>query len=84
MTIDQVGQYCGPSSAVSCGLGALRLVHESLMKLDFMVRADLFMTPTAELADIVLPAARPDKTPGKWNSPQLHKVASRETAIFLS
>lgn len=32
-------------------------VYESLMKLDFMVCADLFMTPTAELADIILPAA---------------------------
>ncbi len=34
-----------------------RLVYESLQKLDFLLVADLFMTPTAELADVVLPAA---------------------------
>jgi thiosulfate reductase/polysulfide reductase chain A len=46
------------------------LVYESLMKLDFMVCADLFMTPTAELADIVLPAA-------SW--PELNELAGLPT-----
>jgi anaerobic selenocysteine-containing dehydrogenase len=32
-------------------------VYESFTKLDFIVNMDLYMTPTAELADIVLPAA---------------------------
>ena len=45
-------------------------VYESLMKLDFMVCADLFMTPTAELADIVLPAA-------SW--PEIDQVAGLPT-----
>lgn len=47
-----------------------KLVYESLMKLDFMLCADLFMTPTAELADIVLPAA-------SW--PELDQVAGLPT-----
>lgn len=34
-----------------------KYVRESLEKLDFMVCMDFFMTPTAELADIFLPAA---------------------------
>jgi anaerobic selenocysteine-containing dehydrogenase len=45
-------------------------VYDALMKLDFMVCADLFMTPTAELADIVLPAA-------SW--PELNQLAGLPT-----
>ncbi|HXK53186.1 MAG TPA: molybdopterin-dependent oxidoreductase, partial [Hyphomicrobiales bacterium] len=50
--------------------GNSKLVYESLMKLDFMVCADLFMTPTAELADLVLPAA-------SW--PELNQIAGLPT-----
>ena len=34
-----------------------RQVYESISKLDFLMVADLFMTPTCERADVVLPAA---------------------------
>ena len=50
--------------------GNSQVVYESLMKLDFMVNTDLFMTPTAELADIVLPAAH-------W--PETNEVAGLST-----
>jgi anaerobic selenocysteine-containing dehydrogenase len=45
-------------------------VYDALMKLDFIVCADLFMTPTAELADIVLPAA-------SW--PELNQIVGLPT-----
>ena len=50
--------------------GDTNVVYESLMALDFLVHADLFMTPTAELADIVLPAA-------SW--PEINEVAGLPT-----
>jgi len=50
--------------------GNTNVVNESLRKLDLMVVADLFMTPTAELADFVLPAA-------SW--PELDQIAGLPT-----
>ncbi len=38
--------------------------REALASLDFYVHCDLFMSPTAELADIVLPVASPFETEG--------------------
>ncbi len=46
------------------------LVYKALMKLDFLVSADLFMTPSAQLADIVLPAA-------SW--PELNQICALPT-----
>ena len=34
-----------------------RIVHQALMKLDLLVVADFFMTPTAALADYILPSS---------------------------
>lgn len=45
-------------------------VYDALMKVDFLVNTDLFMTPTVELADIVLPAA-------SW--PELDELAGLPT-----
>jgi anaerobic selenocysteine-containing dehydrogenase len=39
------------------GYADSRQTYEALMKLDFLAVADIFMTPTAALADVVLPAA---------------------------
>ena len=50
--------------------GNSKQVYESLLKLDLLVAADLFMTPTTELADILLPAAA-------W--PELNQVAGLPT-----
>jgi anaerobic selenocysteine-containing dehydrogenase len=47
-------QACNPVAGI--GLDPKRWV-EALKKLDFVVVVDLFMTPTTQLADVVLPAA---------------------------
>jgi len=47
-------QACNPVAGI--GLDPKRWV-EALKKLDFVVAVDLFMTPTTQLADLVLPSA---------------------------
>ncbi|MCP5087243.1 MAG: molybdopterin-dependent oxidoreductase [Rhodobacteraceae bacterium] len=37
--------------------GDVKAVYETLTALDYLVVADLYLTPTAELADLILPAA---------------------------
>ena len=51
------GQTSEPIISVEDG----REVLEGFKKLDFIVNVDLFMTPTGEMADIVLPAAHPNE-----------------------
>jgi len=51
----KAGLLCG-SNPMSTRANA-REVYEALKKLDFLVVVDFFFTPTAELADIFLPAA---------------------------
>lgn len=46
-----------PGCNIVVSEGNSRKIWDALYKLDFLVVAELFMTPTAELADLVLPAA---------------------------
>ena len=48
--------YCQGSNML-VGYANGKMVRDALMSLDFFVVADLFMTETAQMADIVLPAA---------------------------
>ena len=54
--------YAVKAAYVQCanpliGYADSRQTHEALLKLDFLAVSDIFMTPTASLADLVLPAA---------------------------
>ncbi len=53
-----------------------RLIHQALKSLDLYVVADFFMTPSAELADYVLPAAT-------WlERPRMYDNGGEDSAIY--
>ncbi len=53
-----------------------RLIHDALKSLDLYVVNDFFMTPSAELADYVLPAAN-------WlERPRVYDNAGEETSLY--
>ncbi len=51
--------------------------HRAMEELEFLVVIDLFMTRTAELADVILPAA------GCFEKTQLNRAATRNNPIIL-
>ncbi len=57
----QPRMYWGQTSEPIVGVEDSREVLEGFKKLDFIVNVDLFMTPTGEMADILLPAAHPNE-----------------------
>jgi len=62
-----------------------RDVHASLLKVDFLVYTDLFMQPSAELADIVLPAASWPELDGIHTAPLIspYVVAPIQKAVRI-
>jgi len=58
-------------------------VHNALMGLDFLVVADLYMTPTAAIADVVLPSASFLEFDGIVNPPYYPIAAVQQKAAEL-
>lgn len=57
---------------------------DALMKLDLLIVSELFMTPTAAMADFVLPAATTGEhdTTGYWGEPLQVATPSGKVEIF--
>ena len=57
--------------------------YETLKKLDFICSQDLFMTPTSELADIILPAASWLETDAVFGSPSIadHVILCQQKVV---
>jgi thiosulfate reductase/polysulfide reductase chain A len=58
-----------------------KLVYEALKNVDLHVAMDVFMTPTCQIADYVLPAASPLEKPGLFGGEYMHGIDGGVAAV---
>ena len=64
----QIHGYWQQTSEPILSIEGGKEIIEGFKNLDFFVNVDIYMTPSGEMADIILPAAHPNEV-DRWNGP---------------